>query len=242
MRIGLFGDIHSNYHALEAVLADMAHRGVDHMVCLGDITLKGPMPKECVDRVRALGCPVVLGNADGCYHPDFAPSRYPPRNQSQVEIIADFERHCAALTADDREWLQSLPLTHTEVADKCRMDFCHAVPHSNYVLLWPWSPNDEFEVLRVDPQTKLAAFGHNHRAFLRTVHGMLVINAGSVGAPFDGDYRPGYVIIEAEGGALSAQIIRVPYDPEPAIKAAQQLGMRGWELFAHTARTGQFPG
>ncbi|HYG57482.1 MAG TPA: metallophosphoesterase family protein, partial [Symbiobacteriaceae bacterium] len=76
MRIAMFSDIHSNYHALEAVLGDMALRGVDRMVCLGDLTMKGPLPKECVDRVRDLGCPVVLGNTDACYSPDLRPSLF----------------------------------------------------------------------------------------------------------------------------------------------------------------------
>ena len=86
MRIALISDIHSNYHALEAVLTDVAGRGVDRIICLGDLTLKGPLPKECVDRIRDLDCPVVLGNADGSYHPDSYPHRFPARNNSQVAI------------------------------------------------------------------------------------------------------------------------------------------------------------
>jgi diadenosine tetraphosphatase ApaH/serine/threonine PP2A family protein phosphatase len=69
-----------------------------------------------------------------------------------------------------------------------------------------------------------------------------VVNTGSVGVPFDGDPRPSYALVEVEQGAALAGIVRVPYDPEPAIKAAQAVGMKGWELFARTARTGEFPG
>jgi predicted phosphodiesterase len=242
MRIALFGDIHSNFHALEAVLADMARRGVDQMVCLGDITLKGPLPKECVDRVRDLGCPVVLGNTDASYQPENPPSRYPARNDSQRAILADFDRHVTALTEADRHWLANLPLTHTLWVEGMRFDFCHAVPHSNYVLLWPWSSNEELEALRLSDETVLAGFGHNHRAFIRTHHGRTFVNAGSVGLPFDGDSRPAYALVEVERGLLSVQIIRVPYEAESAIQAARQSGMAGWELFAHTARTGRFPG
>lgn len=243
MRIALFGDIHSNYHALEAVLADMARRGVDRLICLGDVTLKGPLPKECVDRVRALGCPVVSGNTDAAYQPDNHPSRYPARNNSQRAILADFDRHVAALTEADRAWLAGLPLTHTEVVEGHRMDFFHAVPHSNYVLLWPWSSNEELDGLRLSDETVLSGLGHNHRAFVRVHHGRTVVNAGSVGLPFDGDPRPSYAIVDVEeGGALSAQIIRVPYAVEAAITAARQVSMAGWDLFAHSVRTGRFPG
>lgn len=242
MRIALFSDIHSNFHALEAVLADIARRGADRLVCLGDITLKGPLPKECVDRVRDLGCPVVLGNADGSYHPDFYPSRFPPQNQSQVAVQADFERHRTTLPEADQQWLQRFPLTITERWEGVRMDFFHAAPHHNYVLTMPWATNDELAALRLSDETQVSAFGHCHRPFIRNPNGRMVINAGSVGIPFDGDPRPSYALLDVDSGVTTAALVRVPYDPEPAIKAARDVGMQGWELFAHTARTGRFPG
>lgn len=242
MRIALFSDIHSNYHALEAVLADMSSRGVDRIICLGDITLKGPLPKACVDRVRELGCPVVLGNADGCYHPNFHPQLFPAQNESQVAARADFERHVAALTEADRTWLQSFPLLIAESWEGVRMEFFHASPTHNYVLVMPWAPNDQLGALRTSPETVLAAFGHCHRAFVRVAHGCTVINAGSVGLPFDGDPRSSYALLEVDAGRVSAGIVRVPYDWEAAVTAARDVAMAGWELFAHTARTGEFPG
>lgn len=242
MRVALFSDIHSNYHALEAVLADLTQRGADRLICLGDLTVKGPLPKQCVDRVRDLGCPVVRGNTDGCYHPDFYPSRFAPRNQSQVVAIADFDRHLAALSEADQTWLQEFPLTHSEVLDGVRMDFFHAVPHHNYVLTMPWASNEELAELKLSDDTRVSAFGHCHRPFVRHVGGLAIVNTGSVGIPFDGDPRPSYAIVEIAGRVTSAQIVRVPYDAEAAIKVAQDVGMKGWELFARTARTGRFPG
>lgn len=242
MRIALFSDIHSNYHALEAVLADMGRRGVDRMICLGDITLKGPLPKECVDRVRDLGCPAVLGNTDGCYHPDFHPSNFPPQNQSQVAAREDFERHQRALTEADQGWLMSFPLTVTETWEGVRMDFFHAVPTHNYVLVMPWASTSELAGLRLTDETQVSAFGHCHRAFIRYPQGRLVVNSGSVGTPFDGDWRPSYALLEVDNCTVAATIVRVPYDNEAAIRAARDVGMKGWELFAHTARTGEFPG
>jgi len=242
MRIGLFSDIHSNYHALEAVLADMQNRGVDRLVCLGDLTLKGPLPKECVDRVRELGCPVVLGNADAAYDPNLHPVKFPVRNQSQEAALADFDRHLEALSAADQEWLRSFPLTYSESVDGVRLDFFHAAPHHYYVLMMPWAANEELERLRLSNETRASAFGHCHRPFVRTVVGRMVVNAGSVGIPFDGDPRPSYAVVDVEAGAMAVEIVRVAYDAEAAIRTAISVGMKGWELFAHTARTGLFPG
>lgn len=242
MRIGLFSDIHSNCHALQAVLADMGRRGVDRLICLGDVTLKGPLPKESVDLVRSLGCPVVRGNTDGAYHPDFHPDRFPPVNKSQVVAQQDFARHVDALPEADRLWLQQLPLAVTETWEGVRFDLFHATPTNNYVLILPWTDNETLAALRMSDETQVSAFGHCHRAFIRNPQGRMVINAGSVGLPFDGDPRPCYALVEVERGVTSATLVRVPYDPEPAIQAARDCAMKGWELFAYTARTGMFPG
>ena len=64
MRIALISDLHGVLEATERVLADIAQVGVDQIICLGDVTLFGPQPREVLHRVRALGCPVVMGNTD----------------------------------------------------------------------------------------------------------------------------------------------------------------------------------
>lgn len=62
MRIAAISDIHGNLPALEAVLADIARRGADAVVALGDL-LAGPLwPRETADRLIALGCPALRGN------------------------------------------------------------------------------------------------------------------------------------------------------------------------------------
>src|SRR4051794_15200336 len=64
MRVAVFSDMHGNCLALDTVLADLAGRATDRLVCLGDAIQGGVQPAETVARLRELGCPVVLGNAD----------------------------------------------------------------------------------------------------------------------------------------------------------------------------------
>lgn len=64
MKYGIFGDVHGNLEALEAVLADMEEQGVTHPLCLGDLVGYNANSAECVEIVRSLGCPVVRGNHD----------------------------------------------------------------------------------------------------------------------------------------------------------------------------------
>ena len=64
MRIALFGDIHANLEALEAVLEDASKQGATDYVCMGDVVGYNANPKECLDIVRAMNMPCVKGNHD----------------------------------------------------------------------------------------------------------------------------------------------------------------------------------
>src|SRR5687768_18537155 len=64
MRIAIISDIHGNCVALDAVLNDINRTDVDQIICLGDAVQGGPQPAAVAARLRELGCPVVLGNAD----------------------------------------------------------------------------------------------------------------------------------------------------------------------------------
>ena len=64
MQFAIFGGIHANLEALQAVLADAEAHAATHYVCLGDIVGYNANPHECVELVRKLECPVVKGNHD----------------------------------------------------------------------------------------------------------------------------------------------------------------------------------
>ncbi len=74
----VISDIHGNRLALEAVLEDIAGRGIEATFCLGDLVGYGPDPNGVIDLIRAAGIPSLLGNYDdgvgrdtgdcGCYY------------------------------------------------------------------------------------------------------------------------------------------------------------------------------
>ena len=63
-KIAIITDIHANLHALELVLKDIEKKGVDQIICLGDIVSKYYYPKEAVDLVRDCASIVIMGNCD----------------------------------------------------------------------------------------------------------------------------------------------------------------------------------
>ena len=62
--VGIFGDIHSNAAALEAVLAALEAAECERFVCTGDVVGYGPCPAECIRILRQREIPCVLGNHD----------------------------------------------------------------------------------------------------------------------------------------------------------------------------------
>src|SRR3954471_17956332 len=64
MRVAVISDVHSNLHALQAVLADVDAAAPDELWCLGDVVGYGPRPNECADIVRERAGIVLVGNHD----------------------------------------------------------------------------------------------------------------------------------------------------------------------------------
>jgi diadenosine tetraphosphatase ApaH/serine/threonine PP2A family protein phosphatase len=65
------------------------------------------------------------------------------------------------------------------------------------------------------------AFGHTHLPWTRRVDDVLLVNAGSVGRPKDGDPRAGYVLLHFNESPVRVEFRRVAYDVDRAIRAIE---------------------
>src|SRR5580698_4686421 len=63
-RYAIISDLHSNQEAVTAVLDDIKARGIQDIICLGDVVGYGPEPKPCVDLVMDNCRVCLLGNHD----------------------------------------------------------------------------------------------------------------------------------------------------------------------------------
>ena len=100
MRLGLISDIHGNRHALDAVLHDLEREGVDQYICLGDVAV-GPQPAEALERIRELGCPVVMGNWDAAFLGDMPK----PKDKIGEQLVEIGEWWASYLSPADREFM-----------------------------------------------------------------------------------------------------------------------------------------
>src|SRR5438445_13673057 len=104
MRFAIFSDVHGNLEALEAVLADARARKCTRFVCLGDVVGYNANPRECIERVRELDCPVVKGNHDEEATLSASSERFNELAERAIQWTRD------NLRDQDKEWLRSLPL------------------------------------------------------------------------------------------------------------------------------------
>ena len=104
-KYAILSDIHSNYAALEAVLAKCRETKVDHYLFLGDLVGYNADVRQCIDSVRQLNfLAAVRGN-----HDDVALNENAATGGFNTNAAIAIQWTRGLLTEDDREFLESLP-------------------------------------------------------------------------------------------------------------------------------------
>ncbi len=223
----IFGDIHANLPALEAVLADMDARELPNRVCLGDLVGYGTWPNEVVAAIRELEIPTIMGNYDqgvgnnsddcGCAYKEAAAEALGKRS------IAWTNAHTSA---EHKAFLRSLAEQLTYTLGDLRVVLVHGSPRKINEYLFADRPDASLERLLDLVAADVLVCGHTHLPYHRVLpSGRHVINAGSVGKPKDGDPRACYVVLRARARDLQVEFIRVAYAVERAAQAIEATTM-----------------
>ena len=246
MPTAVISDIHGNAEALKTVLADIERRGIQRIICLGDIVGYGPEPLPCVDMVRQKCAWSLMGNHD--FGVLYEPTNFNPG----AESAAFWTREQFAKEPDEK-----LLAERYDFLGKLRVRVVETPPDGGSAILAvhgsPRRPINEYifpddainspdklESIfeRVD---KLCIVGHTHVPGVFTdepdfyppselgdscykfMNGeKAVINVGSVGQPRDMDPRACYVILHPD----RAEFVRIQYDIDVTankIRAIPQL-------------------
>jgi diadenosine tetraphosphatase ApaH/serine/threonine PP2A family protein phosphatase len=228
MKFAIFGDIHANFEALQAVMADSQEQGCANYVCLGDIVGYAANPVECLETVRQMGCPVVRGNHDEGASSESTLEELNPL--AQTALLWTREQ----LTPEQRRWLADLKLVR-QVRD---FTIVHATLDSPGS--WGYVTNRFDAMASFSYQfTQVCFYGHTHvpRIFekddsVRAARGndlqfqrgiKYFVNVGSVGQPRDGDWRAAYAIFDAQ--AQTVTIRRVEYNIDMAADKIRAAGL-----------------
>jgi predicted phosphodiesterase len=218
MRVAVLSDIHGNLPALEAVLAEVEREAPDVIVVGGD-TATGPMPRQTLDRLAALGGEVryVMGNADRELVDAFddpGAAGDGPGAAVTAWAAAQLERaHRDALAAYE-------PTVTFDVDDLGPTLFCHGTPRSDTEIITILTGPDRIGPMVEGVAEQTIVCGHTHRTFDHVVGGRRIVNAGSVGMPYEGDAAAFWALLGPD-----VQLRRTAYDVEAAAATMRAAGL-----------------
>lgn len=231
MRIGLIADIHGNLVALEAVLAALARERVERIICLGDVAVLGPQPGEVLARLRALGCPGVLGNTDAWLLGDTG-------GRSDSRVMVELTDWCQARLSDrDRADLAAYPPTlAVPFAPGQSLLCCHGSPRSFDDVIAATTPDGAVGAMLAGHDAAILVGGHTHVQLVRRFGQGLIVNVGSVGLPGTGPGTPDlpvnrrvrwaeYGVLDLAEGRIGIDLRRIPLALEPLLAAGVASGM-----------------
>ena len=243
-RIGIFADMHGNLPAFEAVLAALQAEGVERFVCLGDVAAVGPQPREVVQRLQQLSCPVVMGNTDAyVLDPPSVEATAAEDEDETIRRLHELDRWTAALfSADERAFIAGFAPTVTlPLADDGSLLCYHGSPRSYEDPILPTTPPEELDALFGEVTATVLAGGHTQQQMLRRHRDMLILNPGSVGlavdrVPFTFHSRnppwAGYAVLRAGDGGLGIELRRTPFAVAALLAAVRESGMPHAEWYA----------
>jgi predicted phosphodiesterase len=221
MRIAVISDIHGNQLALEVVLQDLDRQPpIDQLVVAGDLCLNGPCPRQALEIVQGLNCPVLQGNVD-------------LEVVTQAPDKGEKKRNTAAWTREQIgragiDYLASLPRSH-RIANPDGSDLLivHANPLNLEDAIFPNASDSTLEHFLggLDGDIGAMAFGHLHIAYTRQWRHVLLVDVGSCGLPRDEDLRAAYGILNWQDNRWNAEIRRVAYDVQAVVKQIKTSGM-----------------
>ena len=236
MRFAAIADVHGNYLALEAVLADIQSQGVTEIVNLGDMA-SGPLDaKRTLDIMMGMQATCVRGNHDRYLTDDRLEDMWPSDRYSHGQLEA---KHL--------DWLRALPFS---AVYRDAVYLCHATPaDDNTYWLEAVTPDGvvhmaaietiEQRAMGIEQSLILCAHSHIPRA-IKLRDGRMIVNPGSVGCPGYRDVAPFphavetgtpdacYAILEQSGEAWQVTYRRVPYNNAAMADLARANGRAEW--------------
>ncbi|MFV1958592.1 MAG: metallophosphoesterase [Planctomycetota bacterium] len=232
MAVALLADIHSNLEALTVVLDHMASRGIERIVCLGDIIGYGPNPRECLEALFRSEV-AIMGNHEEAvmfYGEDFN-----PKARASLEWTKD------RLNSTEYDRTSNYDLwnflgTMQQIVEDGDVMYTHGsprVPTREYVVPQDAGNREKMQGI-FDLVKKVCFIGHSHVPHIYTSdhkHATpealgdaidlrklgdrkALINVGSVGQPRDGDTRLSYATFDGH----VVRFNRLEYDLQTTVE------------------------
>ena len=236
MKIAILSDIHGNAFALDTVIGDLKREPVDQIVCLGDAIQGGAQPAQTVARLRELGCPVVMGNADAWLLSGVETGAEPISEARKRQLDAVREWSLSQLSDEDKAFIAAFhPTVEIPLEDGRKLLCFHGSPTSFDDILLPATPEAEFQALLTPHLPAHMTGGHTHLQQVRPIgtSDCLFFNPGSVGLAYSHNHAQDhfraspwaeYAMLTVVQQRTALEFRRVPFNTDVLIEIYHSSG------------------
>ncbi|MBL8100304.1 MAG: metallophosphoesterase family protein [Anaerolineales bacterium] len=234
MRIAFISDIHGNFTALEAVLADIKKQSVDQIFCLGDTVSLGPQPREVLETLHEIKSINIKGNHDGAILEPEKAAFY----EITEHLVPDLYWGRERLTNADYDFIKSFEDTHAlTFPNGVELLAFHGSPLATTHLIQATTDSSLLDTYFDGQKATVLIGGHSHIQMHRRYGNKLILNSGSVGNAFIFAFSPGkpphllpwaeYAILEQTDNTFSVDLRRVYFDIPKLVKIIREGDLPG---------------
>ncbi|MFO8037792.1 MAG: metallophosphoesterase [Anaerolineales bacterium] len=220
IKIALLADIHANFPALLSVSEELKRWNPDSVFVLGDAINRGPRPKACLQYLlqkrQEENWQMILGNHEA-YVLQFEEEGI-PRSGPRFDILQFVYWTYQKLSREELQAIKNFPRHIDEkLPTGQHLRAVHASMAGLRAGIYPHTPPEKLRDM-IQPAPDILCVGHTHKPLIRTLDETKIVNAGSVGLPFDGNTRPSYAQIRATPKGVEIAVRRFDYDRDRAIQ------------------------
>lgn len=212
MKVAVLSDIHGNAVALNYAIKDLKSLGINKIIILGDIVMKGPMPSESLELLRNSDLEIIAwvkGNTDLWF--EEITDSFIPSTSREKELYTYYKYAKDNLDEDQLLFIKELPLECSITLNGVKALCVHGTPQSIVEAIDGSVSEEEMKraVNGVNEQVILS--GHSHTSFIGEVDNKKIFNVGSVGNSLDGDNRISYGVLDFTDNEMKLVNRRISY-------------------------------
>lgn len=219
MKLGVFSDIHSNYHGFHACYEEAVKREVNQFLFLGDYVSDCAYPEKTMKLLYHIRdrypCTFIRGNREDYLlnHKNGVEDGWVSPSSASGSLLYTYEH----LTKEDLEFFESMNLSgRMKTEGYPDFYYCHGTLENTKGVFHLGSESAKEVLNHLDAD--LIICGHTHRQGIFHYKGKTHVNTGSVGVPWDYGGDAQFCILHGDKGIWKPELIQLDYDKTLAVK------------------------
>ncbi|MBU3171204.1 metallophosphoesterase family protein [Clostridium estertheticum] len=212
MKIAVLSDIHGNGIALSYAIKDFKNLGINKIIILGDVVMKGPMPSQVMELLNDKSLEIlawIKGNTDMWFEEISETWMNSSVKERQLYLYYKYAED--NLKKEQILFIKNLPLEYSLLLNEFKILCVHGKPKSIVEAIDDSVSEDEIRKAINGVNEQVILCGHSHTCFIGEVNNKKIFNVGSIGNSLDGDNRISYGILDISKKEIKCTNRRIEY-------------------------------